>query len=100
MPLTRHAMDRINDDQRFTREMRNAIAHNADIFSIKHPTSTWAVRIARLDVQRNPAWGDVSNGDTVVAIVREGWVTTVFLRRSTQPWRPEAMDVQHVWPTT
>ena len=38
----------------------------------------------RLDSQRGQAWGNKSNGDWVVAIVRNGQVKTVYLRRATQ----------------
>jgi len=38
----------------------------------------------RLDQQRGQAWGAQSNGDCVVAIVRNGQVKTVYLRRATQ----------------
>ena len=38
----------------------------------------------RLDSQRGQAWGNKSNGDCVVAIVRNGQVKTVYLRRATQ----------------
>ena len=38
----------------------------------------------RLSGQRGQAWGEKSNGDCVVAIVRNGQVKTVYLRRATQ----------------
>ena len=38
----------------------------------------------RLDSQRGQAWGNKSNGDCVIAIVRNGQVKTVYLRRATQ----------------
>lgn len=38
----------------------------------------------RLDEQRNQSWGNTSNGDCVVVIVRNGQVKTTYLRRATQ----------------
>lgn len=55
-----------------------------------------AVLLADLGVQVNQAWSDRSNGDQLWAIVREGSLTTMMLRRSTQPPTPDALRVQRV----
>jgi hypothetical protein len=60
------------------------------------PHGSHAVRIMRLQRQRNDAWSDVSNGDEAWAIVRDGRVATVMLRRSTQPATAHAMRVDQV----
>lgn len=39
------------------------------------------------------AWTNESNGDTVIAIVRDRRVVTYMFRRSTQPFTPEALHV-------
>lgn len=39
------------------------------------------------------AWANESNGDTVVAIIRDKKVITYMFRRSTQPFTPEALRV-------
>lgn len=39
------------------------------------------------------AWTNQSNGDTVIAIVRDKRVITYMFRRSTQPFTPEALHV-------
>jgi ribosome-interacting GTPase 1 len=55
-----------------------------------------AIRVLDLGGMVGRAWTDRSNGDTVVAIVRNGIVRTVMLRRSTQPFTPEALQVRQV----
>lgn len=39
------------------------------------------------------AWTNDSNGDTIIAIVRDRRVITYMFRRSTQPFTPEALHV-------
>lgn len=56
----------------------------------------WALRLMSLGGQRNEAWSDESNGDSVWAIVRRGEVKTVMLRRSVQPATADAMRVDKV----
>lgn len=54
-----------------------------------------AAYVGRID--GGPRGGLVgSNGDTVWAIVREGRIVTVMLRRSTQPATPDAFGVDVV----
>lgn len=38
-------------------------------------------------------WADTSNGDTLVAIIRDGVVVTLMFRRSTQPFTAAALRV-------
>lgn len=59
-----------------------------------HPTGSHAVRILKLDVRRGTYAG--SNGDEVWCVIREGAVSTVMLRRSTQPRNPQAFSVDRV----
>lgn len=56
-----------------------------------------AVMLKRLDRQVNAHGGARSNGNRVWFILRDGVVTTVMLRRSTQPETPEAFDVEKVY---
>ena len=54
---------------------------------------------AAVVVHRYPdvrSWDYQSNGDTVWAVVRNGTVVTVLLRRSTQPCTPETFRVREV----
>ena len=55
-----------------------------------------AVRCAVLPEQVGEAWGERSNGNQVWAVVREGKVRTVMLRRQTQPATAQAMRVDRV----
>lgn len=43
-----------------------------------------------------PGWWYTSNGDTIVALAREGSVETVFFRRSTQDMSPAFFGVRKV----
>lgn len=61
-----------------------------------HQRGSHAVRLLRLGKQRGTPWADRSNGDEVWAIVRHGRVTTIMLRRSTQPTQPANFDVDQV----
>lgn len=58
------------------------------------PTGRHAVRILKLDMRRG-TW-DRSNGDEVWAVLEEGKVKTVMLRRSTQPRSRWALQVDQV----
>lgn len=61
-----------------------------------NPRGSHAVRLLTLDVQRNEAWSNTSNGDEVWAIIREGKVITTMLRRSTQPKTCASLRVERV----
>lgn len=56
----------------------------------------FGIRLVRLGEQRGDAWSDRSNGDEVWAIVRNGSIKTVMLRRSSQPATTWALRVDHI----
>lgn len=56
----------------------------------------WAIRLMKLQGQRNDAWSDESNGDEVWCILRRGELKTVMLRRSSQPPTAQALRVDKV----
>lgn len=55
-----------------------------------------AIRVWRMRHMVGQAWSDQSNGDDIIAIVRQGIVQTFMFRRSTQPHTPEAYNVRKV----
>jgi len=77
-----HAL--IRADERLVGE--EAVQVNAMIAAAcaKHGSKSVGIIAHRLDSQRGEAWGQKSNGDCVVAIVRNGRVATIYLRRATQ----------------
>jgi hypothetical protein len=80
--MSLHALERV--DGRLVgaeaQKVQDAIAQAC----AKHGSRSVGVIAHRLDGQRGTAWGEKSNGDCVVAIVRNGQVKTVYLRRATQ----------------
>ena len=90
--LTRHAMDRL---ARFGPSEQAVIAARADREAAKYPTGRTAVRLGTCS-QRGQAWGEASNGDTIVAIVLDGRVVTIEYRRSSQPWNRGALRVDRL----
>lgn len=92
--LSGHTLDRLAD--RLTVEERTAVAERIGRVAAALPGGDVALRVLTLAGQRNAAWSNVSNGDTVWAIVRGGTVATVMLRRSTQPTTPAAFGVDRV----
>jgi hypothetical protein len=72
------------------------IVHNADNVAASCGDIDTAARVYRLGRMVGQAWSDRSNGDTVVAIIRQGEVRTFMFRRSTQPHTPEAYNVRKV----
>lgn len=89
-----HALDRIRE--RLTPQEQRRAEAALPVLNTFPADRDYAVRLFRLQGQRNAAWGEVSNGDEVWAIVRRGRVQTVMLRRSTQPATAEAMRVDRV----
>jgi hypothetical protein len=79
---TQHSLQRA--DERLVGE--EAVKVNKAIASAvaKYGNKSVGIIAHRLDSQRGQAWGNKSNGDCVVAIVRNGQVKTVYLRRATQ----------------
>lgn len=59
--------------------------------------SSAALVMAKLPEMKGVAWSDVSNGDLVVAVVRNRVVKSVFLRRSSQSLGPDAFGVDRVF---
>lgn len=78
---------------RLTTNERNAIAHALSDYAAVHPKGSYAVRCMRLAARRGQAWSDTSNGDSIVAIIRNGILETVMLRRDSQPWTRAALRV-------
>jgi len=80
--ISTHALQRadsrlVGDEAEIVRQaVRDAIR--------RYPGKSVGVIAHRLNSQRNEAWGQTSNGDCVVAIVRGGSVKTIYLRRATQ----------------
>lgn len=89
-----HAAARISE--RLTAEDTADLVRRLDTFAAEHPVGTYAVRALSLAAMRGTAWSAASNGDTVVAIVRDGTVATVMLRRSSQPFDRAAFNVQRL----
>lgn len=58
--------------------------------------SSVAVRVARLSAPVGTPWGAESNGSDVWAVVRDGAIVTVMLRRKQQPTNPAAFGVERV----
>jgi len=65
-----------------------------------YPRTDIAVRLMVLEGAYGDTQDDIlsrmSNGDEVWAIIRQGSVTTIMLRRSNQPRTPEALRVDKV----
>lgn len=60
------------------------------------PGESVAVRLAVLPRPIGEPWTDDSNGDTIVAIVRDRRVATYMFRRRTQPWSTLALRVDRL----
>ena len=80
--LNPHAFQRA--DERLRGEELSAAIQAVEIACEIHGSKSTAVIAHRLESRRGQAWGEKSNGDCVVAIVRYGVVKTVYLRRATQ----------------
>ncbi len=92
--LSGHVWERLLE--RTSEAEREKAVALAIAFSKANPRGSHAVRLMNLGKQRGLAWQDRSNGDQVWAIVRGGEVKTIMLRRSTQPARAAAFDVDKV----
>jgi hypothetical protein len=92
--MSGHVYERLLE--RCTDAERERAVALATAFSKAHPRGSHAVKLMNLGKQRGLAWQDRSNGDQVWAIVRGGQVKTIMLRRSTQPTRAAAFDVDQV----
>lgn len=92
--MTHHALQRIAE--RLTPAERERLTAELAAYAAAHPVGSYAVRALTLAAQRNAAWGNASNGDWVVAIIRDGALVTCELRRSTQPWNRAALRVDRL----
>ncbi len=93
--ITTHAGDRIDTriadagiDPLKVRQAANFIAPKCQ--------GATAILLVTLPAVHGVAWSGSSNGDQVWAIVRQGRVVTVMLRRSTQPTTPKSLRVSVV----
>ncbi len=80
--LSAHALERV--DERLTGSEAAATIRAVNSACARYGTSSLGIIAHNLGAQRGQAWGQKSNGDMVVVIVRRGRVATVYLRRSTQ----------------
>jgi hypothetical protein len=72
------------------------IVTKTDRLAAEHPKGSVAARVWKLGRMVGQAWGEHSNGDTVIAIIRDGSVVTFMFRRSNQPHDPMAYGVDKV----
>lgn len=96
--MTQHSVDQIKN--RLTPEEGGVLESRIQEVESRRNMRSMAVRLMVLRGQRNPAWGQESNGDTVVGVFRDGRLITVMLRRSTQPFDKTAFDVEVVYSST
>jgi len=80
--LSAHALERV--DERLTGSEAAATIRAVNSACARYGTSSLGIIAHNLGAQRGQAWGQKSNGDMVVVIVRHGRVATIYLRRSTQ----------------
>jgi hypothetical protein len=80
--LTSHALERV--DERLVGNEAEAVIRAVNKACQTHGTQSLGIIAHNIGGQRGQAWGQKSNGDNVVVIVRRGRVATVMLRRSTQ----------------
>ncbi len=100
MSLSWHAVDRASDRLRDAGMNPDDVLRLANDVARQVPRGSVAVRLACLAKSVGDLRDDVmtraSNGDEVWAVVRDGVVRTVMLRRSTQPRDPGAFGVDRV----
>lgn len=78
-------------------ETIETLTSTAEAFASKcAPFESVALRLKSLSYFVGTAWSDVSNGDTVVAIIRGRMVQTYMLRRRSQPFDKYALNVERV----
>lgn len=92
--MTQHALARVRRllDAGIPEDHAGAYLARAEAIA-RGTREALAVRLGRC---RYAGTWDTSNGDEVWAIIRDGAVATLMLRRHTQPKRPEAMSVARV----
>ena len=89
-----HTLARIGE--RLTDSERADVQSKLAELTVPDMTRSYAVRVHRLAAMRGYAWSDTSNGSDVWAIVRDGRVRTVMLRRASQPHHPAAFQCDRV----
>ena len=80
----------------FTPAVRAKFFKVADLLARASRVESEALQLLTLPAQVGRAWGDRSNGNTVVAIVRGAKLVTVMLRRDNQPFTTAALKVAKV----
>ncbi len=80
--LSAHALQRV--DERLVGTEADAVIRAVNKACTTYGSQSLGVIAHNLGGQRGQAWGQKSNGDVVVVIIRRGRVATVYLRRSTQ----------------
>jgi hypothetical protein len=93
-----HARERIAErlGVRLPIATQEAIAHKASTVAAASRGRSIAYAVHRLGYQAGTPWGESSNGDVVVAIIRDRRVVTYMLRRSSQPHEPGCYGVDEV----
>ena len=94
-----HAFERVNErltEAGFDQATRDKFFKVADLLARASKVESEALQLLTLPAQVGAAWGDRSNGNTVVAIVRGARLATVMLRRDSQPFTTAALDVAKV----
>ena len=80
--MSTHALQRV--DERLVGDEAAIVNEAIREACAIHGSKSIGIIAHRLSEQRNQAWGNTSNGDCVVVIVRNGQVKTTYLRRATQ----------------
>lgn len=95
---TRHALEQATTRFRVTLDANevDGIIAKAESIAAEHPRGSVAARVYRLARMVGQAWGEQSNGNTVIAIIRDGSVVTFMFRRASQPHTPDAYMVDKV----
>lgn len=95
MRTNTHALDRLNT--RLTADERTEAIMNIEAaVEVVGRDVSMAVYAVRLNAHRDSSCDSKSNGENVVAIVRNGVVKTVMLRRDNQPRTRTALRVDKV----
>lgn len=84
-------------DERLTAQEKTASLQASEIFAAQNPQGSHAILIATMNKIRGQIWSDESNGNTIVAVIRDGVVKTIMLRRKSQPFTREALRVDKCW---
>ena len=80
--MNEHAIKRVKE--RLTKEEWKKVKQTTQQAANRYGTVSLGVVALRLEEQRNRAWGNESNGDLVVVIIRNYAVHTIYLRRASQ----------------